>query len=385
MSKVTPEKVGKKRKGKVQLTVGWIQPLNTQPQLSEENALAMSIQPALTPKMRCILVDWMIELSEHFDFGPSTLHLAVTLVDRVLASGMLSEEEQNSNSRATSDDSSFNDYDSDSYYSDDDSKYENIYEDLQDDQSRDTRNYMIPRDRFQLLGACCVWLACKIEESKAPKVHQIAYVSDHLYSFDQIVRMERRVCNALNFSFLEAPTPYQFVFEFMRASLAGCSPQQQDDASCRMCANSATATGVSLATESVFRDMVLYLLELGRMPYGPTSKNPSLLAAAAVYLARVTLGIPRALKDAAESVSSTSAASHSDSSLDSSLYHWTPTLKYYTGYTQSDLRETVFEIHQYHKAAEACALKAVFQKYKSKDYHRVALKTVVREEDLGFS
>ena len=43
------------------------------------------------------------------------------------------------------------------------------------------------------------------------------------------------------------------------------------------------------------------------------------------------------------------------------------------------------EIHEYHKAAESSALKAVFTKYKSKKYHRVALKTVVRVEDLGFS
>jgi hypothetical protein len=367
---------------------------NLQPHQSHESTTAMSIQPQLTPKMRSILVDWLIELSEHFSFGPATLHLAVTMVDRVLASGRLLEQQNSSSTERHRRSSNFlsthDDYDdSDSYFSESDNE-SNHDESEEDNESKDTRCYMIPRDRFQLLGATCVWLACKVEETTPPKAREIAYVSDHIYSVEQITRMERRICNALNFTFFEAPTPHQFLFEFMRASLVGCAPEQQER---KWASIPAAATGVGLATDSIFRDMVHYLLELGRLPYGPTGRNPSLLAAAAVYLARVTLGIPRALKDAAESASAVSNSptlaspsdSDSDSSLDPFSYNWTPTLKYYTGYTQSDLRDTVTEIHEYHMAAESSALKAVFNKYKVKKFHRVAHKTVVRVEDLGFS
>ena len=110
----------------------------------------------------------------------------------------------------------------------------------------------------------------------------------------------------------------------------------------------------------------MYMLELGRIPYAPVTKKPSLLAASAVYLARIILGV------------------RSD---DVTLDHqgrWTRTLQYYTGYKKSDLKETVLAIHKYHLAAEESTLKSVFSKYKSKKYNRVALKTVPSVEDLGF-
>jgi hypothetical protein len=65
-------------------------------------------------------------------------------------------------------------------------------------------------------------------------------------------------------------------------------------------------------------------------------------------------------------------------------HEWTPTLEYYTGYSKSELQETVLAIHAYHLAAEESSLKSVFTKYRSKKYQRVALKTVPREEDFGF-
>jgi hypothetical protein len=51
-------------------------------------------QPYLSVKMRAILMDWLVELSEEYNFSPKTLQLAVILVDKCLAcgppSGMLS-------------------------------------------------------------------------------------------------------------------------------------------------------------------------------------------------------------------------------------------------------------------------------------------------------
>ena len=434
MTKVTPVK--KQQRNAFPVKEDWNKDKKKKAQYLESTKL-MSVQPQLTPKMRSILVDWLIELSEHFSFGPTTLHLAVTMVDRVLASGQFLQNSSNnsvsSNSNSNNSvnasvsgsgsgslgssterrprahlgtlpseesvslsgfttgtkESSHNSYDTDFYGDNDDDDDD---DDDDDTKSKDTRCYLIPRDRFQLLGATCVWLACKVQEITPPKAKEIAYVSDHIYSIEQIKTMERRVCNALNFTFFEAPTPHHFLFEFMRASLAQEQVVQMSSAlndtcscGCRRCAIPAAAMGVGLATNSVFRDMSHYLLELGRLPYGPTGRKPSLLAAAAVYLARVTLGIPRAAEAAA---TATADCDDSDSDCSSVLdplqYYWTPTLEHYTGYTQSDLLETVEEIHKYHMAAETSSLKAVFNKYKSKKYHRVALKTVVRKDKLGF-
>jgi hypothetical protein len=277
------------------------------PSQPTESAQYLPYQPDLTPKMRSILVDWIIELSEHFNFGPTTLHLAVTLVDKVLACGPLSMTEDSDGDESESDD---------------------------EDESK-TNCFLISRERFQLLGASCTWIACKIEEFSPPGVDDFAYVSDNIYTTAQIKRMERRICKALNFSFWHQ-TPYPYIYEFIRASNECPNPD---------CSSS-----------SLFNNMVLYLLELGRLPYCPVTKKPSLLAASAVYLARRTLG----------------------------RHEWTPTLQYYTGYSKPDLQETVMAIHAYHLAAEESSLKSVFTKYKTKKYKRVALRTVPREEDLGF-
>lgn len=264
--------------------------------------------------MRAILMDWIIELSEHFSFGPVTLHLAITLIDKVLACGPLSI---------------------------DDSVDGGDPADVDGAESR-TECFLISRDRFQLLGATCTWLACKLEEVKAPEISQIAYVSDNIYTVGQIKRMERRVCKALHFSLIHT-SPFSFVHEFIRASCECPNPKCE--------------------TPLVFQYMVHYLLELGRLPYAPITKKPSLLAAAAVYLARVTLGM--------------GTGPHGEGI-------WTKTLQYYTGYTKEDLKETVHLIHSYHLAAEDSSLKSVFAKYKNKKYRRVALKTVALKDALGF-
>lgn len=44
-------------------------------------------QPHLSAKMRAVLMDWLIELSEEYRFGAQTLQLAVALVDQSLACG----------------------------------------------------------------------------------------------------------------------------------------------------------------------------------------------------------------------------------------------------------------------------------------------------------
>jgi cyclin A len=309
-------------------------------------------QSDLTPKMRAILVDWLIELSEHFHFSEATLHTAITMADRVLACGRGEDDtttdagplrRRNPNRRSRT-----NDVDD----SDDP-------DDNDDAASQNSQNFVIPRDRYQLLGATCVWLACKIMETSPPKAKQIAYVSDNIYDLHQIITMERRICNALGFAFFREPTPYQFLLEFLRASHEGdLDPRTCPRGSC----------GVVPVTNSILTDMANYLLELGRIPFGPATRKPSLLAASAVYLARVTLGV---------------RSSQLDAACDPNGY-WTPTLAYYSGYSKQDLKETVLTIHAYQVGAECSDLKSTFTKYRPKKYNRVAIKTAQLQENLGF-
>ena len=46
------------------------------------NANYLEFQPKITEQMRCILVDWLIDVSIHFEVYDETLHLAVAYIDR---------------------------------------------------------------------------------------------------------------------------------------------------------------------------------------------------------------------------------------------------------------------------------------------------------------
>lgn len=45
----------------------------------------MSKQTDISMKMRCVLVDWFIEVGEEYKMQSETLHLAVSYVDRFLS------------------------------------------------------------------------------------------------------------------------------------------------------------------------------------------------------------------------------------------------------------------------------------------------------------
>ncbi|PQP93049.1 hypothetical protein Pyn_14330 [Prunus yedoensis var. nudiflora] len=45
----------------------------------------MALQPEINPKMRSILVDWLIEVHHKFELMPETLYLTINLIDRFLS------------------------------------------------------------------------------------------------------------------------------------------------------------------------------------------------------------------------------------------------------------------------------------------------------------
>jgi hypothetical protein len=187
-----------------------------------------------------------------------------------------------------------------------------------------------------------------MEDKDPPSFDDFVYISDHSFTSNKLRQLESRVCKELEFR-LHRVTPLHFITEFLRASHA--------------CPN-----GCCHFDHSVLRQLVLYLLELSRIPADLGRRKPSLVAAATIYLARATLGLRER---------------RSDHAVDRHGY-WTKTLQHYTGYSIKDLKKTVLTIHKYQLAAEESNYNASFAKFKLKKYKHVSLKTVLRIEDLGF-
>ena len=119
-------------------------------------------QPSLSASMRSILVDWLIDVSVHFEVCDSTLHIAVGLIDRVL--GKLT----------------------------------------------------VDRTRLQLVGVTCMKIADVLNERSKEYYRQensieYAYITADEYTPAEVVQMEKQILNLLGFKIL-TPT----ILSFMR-------------------------------------------------------------------------------------------------------------------------------------------------------------------------
>ena len=116
----------------------------SQEKLHQPDPLPMQKQKNLDATMRAVLIDWMIEVCQEFALARETFYLALNFADRVL------------------------------------SKCRNI-----------------PRARYQLLGAACLFMAAKLEEIHPPKASAFALTTDGAFDFHQIRMMEKEVLAAL--------------------------------------------------------------------------------------------------------------------------------------------------------------------------------------------
>eukprot|EP00897_Mesotaenium_endlicherianum_P005340 jgi/Mesen1/4834/ME000243S04010 len=174
------------------------------------------------------------------------------------------------------------------------------------------------RRNLQLVGVTAMLLASKYEEIWAPEVKDFVYISDNAYTKDQILAMEKLMLNTLKFN-LTVPTPYVFTARFLKAA------QTEKNSKAEMTA--------------------WYLLELALPEYGMLHYTPSMLAAAAVYSARRTLGVTPA---------------------------WTPTLHRHSGFTESQLRMCAGLMLELQIASGKGNLVAVHKKYVSSRFGEVA-------------
>jgi len=179
--------------------------------------------------------------------------------------------------------------------------------------------------------------------------------------------MEAKICSALKFNF-NYDTPYKYIDKFLRASFA-------------------TKDGktANVSIRKMMEHMVLYLVDLSLLEYKFVKVKPSLVTAAAVYLARATLGIREVpvinnldpLKDPNMTVTDDLKWKRVP------MGFWTRTLEHYTGYDEWDLEKSVKMLRRLHENAESNHLKSIYSKFKSDQFGKIAFKTVLNESDLN--
>ncbi|KAH0936602.1 hypothetical protein HID58_004063 [Brassica napus] len=175
----------------------------------------------------------------------------------------------------------------------------------------------VPKRELQLVGISALLIASKYEEIWPPQVNDLVYVTDNAYNNKQILVMEKTILGNLEW-YLTVPTQYVFLVRFIKASVS--DPEMEN--------------------------MVHFLAELGMMHYDTLKFCPSMLAASAVYTARCSLNKSPA---------------------------WTDTLKFHTGYSESEIMECSKLLALHHSRCGESKLRAVYKKYSKIENGGVAL------------
>lgn len=132
----------------------------------EEDYLGNKKGGVIMPKMRAVLIDWLVEVHQQFSMLQETLYLTVAILDRYLQ-------------KAAS---------------------------------------TISRKSLQLVGVTAMFIASKYEEMYAPEIGDFVYITDNAYNQSQIRQQEIEILKVLNFD-LGRPLPLHFL---RRNSKAGC-------------------------------------------------------------------------------------------------------------------------------------------------------------------
>lgn len=227
----------------------------------------MSSQTDINERMRSILMDWLVDVHLKFKLVPETLYYTVNYIDRFL-------------SKAT-----------------------------------------VPRQKLQLVGVTAMLIASKYEEIYAPEVRDFVYITDRAYSRNDILEMERKMLDVLQFN-LTTPLLLDFVKRFCKAASAGSSAE--------------VAKAVLARSQ--------YVSELTLPHYQFLKYKTSTLGAACVFVAMKTL----------------------------TANPWNATMQFYTQHSDTDLQQCVRELKEVLKAAPTANLTAVHKKWSCQKYGETA-------------
>jgi len=125
----------------------------------------LSGQKEILPKMRAVLIDWLVGVHLQFHLLQETLYTTVAILDRFLQVEVGS----------------------------------------------------VSRNKLQLVGVAAMLVAAKYEEIYAPEVKDFVYITDRAYTEREILKMEIKILSTLKFD-LGRPLPLHFL---RRASKAG--------------------------------------------------------------------------------------------------------------------------------------------------------------------
>jgi len=114
------------------------------------------IHQNISSMMRVVLVDWLIEVAHEYHLHEQTLFLCIIYLDRCLAS------------------------------------------------------YSVEKNRLQLLGISCLFLASKMEEVLPPPLKEFSYITDFTYDNNTILREEDKILKTLDWN-LSYVTVHDFI------------------------------------------------------------------------------------------------------------------------------------------------------------------------------
>lgn len=170
-------------------------------------------------------------------------------------------------------------------------------------------NKVVQLERLQLVGATAMFIASKYEEVLSPHVQNFVHVADDGFPESEILTAERFVLSSLDYD-LSYPNPMNFLRRISKADNYDVQA----------------------------RTLGKYLLEIGCLDHRFIKHPPSLVAASAMYLARLAMDRGK----------------------------WDATLVKYSGYTEQEILP-VFKLMVDYLAAPV-AHDAFFRKYASKKF-----------------
>ncbi|KAI3865335.1 hypothetical protein MKW92_016194 [Papaver armeniacum] len=232
------------------------------------------IQEDITIQMRAILVDRLVKIAQVYEFVEDTLYLTVSYIDRFLS----------------------------------------------------LRS--VHRQRLELLGLSCMFVAAKYEEIDHPSMEEFSGITNNAgITKDEMLKMEREILRLLNFE-MGNPT----IKTFLRRLITRVSAQEEDSLS---------------AVNLKLKFLGYYLAELSLLDYGCIKFLPSMVAASVVFLSKFTMQ-PK-------------------------IHPWNSALRTYSGYGSFDLKDCVLAIHELQLNKKWGSLVAVRDKYKQHRFKCVAL------------
>lgn len=128
----------------------------------------------MTPGMRTILVDWLIDVFINFSLRPETIFLCVQILDRFIAKKPIS------------------------------------------------------RTKLQLAGACSLLIASKYEDVYAPEINDLIFVAKNSFSESNMKDMEECICKTLGFRF-SLPSSFTFLQRYLKATFSRADLNEEFD------------------------------------------------------------------------------------------------------------------------------------------------------------